>query len=65
MPPVLIESPAFRIAIIPMLKEQVMANSTRLNGVIKALEEGKTAFTTFSPADPESVSATKPCMRIF
>ena len=42
-----------------------MANSTRLNGVIKALEEGKTAFTTFSPADPESVSATKPCMRIF
>jgi len=34
-----------------------MANSTRLNGVIRALEEGTTAFTTFSPADPESASA--------
>lgn len=34
-----------------------MAEIPRLNGVIKALEEGKTAFTTFSPADPESAAA--------
>ena len=34
-----------------------MPEIPRLNGVIKALEEGKTAFTTFSPADPESAAA--------
>ena len=34
-----------------------MAEIPRLNGVIKALEEGKTAFTTFSPADIDSAAA--------
>ena len=34
-----------------------MTEIPRLNGVIKALEEGKTAFTTFSSADPESAAA--------
>ena len=34
-----------------------MADIPRLNGVIKALEEGKTAFTTFSPADIDSAAA--------
>ena len=34
-----------------------MADIPRLNGVIKALEEGGTAFTTFSPADAESAMA--------
>ena len=34
-----------------------MAKIPRLNGVIKALEEGKTAFTTFSPADIDSAAA--------
>jgi len=34
-----------------------MAETPRLNGVIKALEEGKTAFTCFSSADIESATA--------
>ena len=34
-----------------------MAEIPRLNGVIKALEEGKTAFTTFSAADIDSAAA--------
>ena len=34
-----------------------MAEIPRLNGVIKALEEGKAAFTTFSPADIDSAAA--------
>jgi hypothetical protein len=34
-----------------------MAEIPRLNGVIKALEDGKTAFTTFSPADIDSAAA--------
>jgi len=34
-----------------------MVEIPRLNGVIKALEEGKTAFTTFSPADIDSAAA--------
>jgi 4-hydroxy-2-oxoheptanedioate aldolase len=34
-----------------------MAEITRLNGVIKALEEGKTAFVGFAPADVETASA--------
>ena len=34
-----------------------MLEIPRLNGVIKALEEGKTAFTTFSPADIDSAAA--------
>ena len=34
-----------------------MANITRLNGVIKALEEGNTAFVTFSPPDVDSATA--------
>ena len=34
-----------------------MAEIPRLNVVIKALDEGKTAFTTFSPADIDSASA--------
>jgi 4-hydroxy-2-oxoheptanedioate aldolase len=34
-----------------------MAEIPRLNGVIKALEEGKPAFTTFSTADVESAIA--------
>jgi 4-hydroxy-2-oxoheptanedioate aldolase len=34
-----------------------MAEIPRLNGVIKALEEGKVAFTTFTPADIESAAA--------
>ena len=34
-----------------------MAEIPRLNGVIKALDEGKTAFTTFSPADIDSAAA--------
>ena len=34
-----------------------MAEIPRLNGVIKALEKGKTAFTTFSPADIDSAAA--------
>jgi 4-hydroxy-2-oxoheptanedioate aldolase len=31
-----------------------MANSTRLNGVIRALESGKPAFTSFSSPDTAS-----------
>jgi 4-hydroxy-2-oxoheptanedioate aldolase len=34
-----------------------MTEIPRLNGVIKALEDGKTAFTTFSPADIDSAAA--------
>jgi 4-hydroxy-2-oxoheptanedioate aldolase len=34
-----------------------MAEIPRLNSVIKALEEGKVAFTTFTPADIESAAA--------
>ena len=34
-----------------------MAEIPRLNGVIKALEDGKTAFTTFPPADIDSAAA--------
>ena len=34
-----------------------MAEIPRLNGVIKALDEGKTAFTTFSSADIDSAAA--------
>ena len=34
-----------------------MAEIPRLNGVIKALEDGKTAFTTFSPVDIDSAAA--------
>ena len=34
-----------------------MAEIPRLNGVIKALEDGKIAFTTFSPADIDSAAA--------
>ncbi len=34
-----------------------MAEIPRLNGVIKALEEGKTAFTPFPPADIDSAAA--------
>lgn len=34
-----------------------MPEIPRLNGVIKALEEGKIAFTTFTPADVESAIA--------
>ena len=34
-----------------------MADIPRLNGVIKALEEGKTAFVAFTPVDIESAIA--------
>ncbi len=34
-----------------------MAEIPRLNGVIRALEQGKHAFTAFSPADPETALA--------
>ena len=34
-----------------------MADIPRLNGVIRALEQGQPAFTAFSPADPESAIA--------
>jgi 4-hydroxy-2-oxoheptanedioate aldolase len=34
-----------------------MAETPRLNGVIKALEEGKTAFVGFAPVDIETASA--------
>jgi 4-hydroxy-2-oxoheptanedioate aldolase len=34
-----------------------MADIPRLNGVIRALEQGKHAFTTFTPADPEAALA--------
>lgn len=34
-----------------------MAEMPRLNGAIKALEEGKTAFVTFSPAGVENAQA--------
>ncbi|MBI2990754.1 MAG: aldolase, partial [Deltaproteobacteria bacterium] len=34
-----------------------MPDIPRLNGVIKALEEGKIAFAGFSPADIESATA--------
>src|SRR5246127_933809 len=34
-----------------------MAEIPRLNGVIRALEQGKHAFTTFTPADPEAALA--------
>ena len=34
-----------------------MAELPRLNGIIKALEEGRTAVTTFSPAEPENAVA--------
>jgi 4-hydroxy-2-oxoheptanedioate aldolase len=34
-----------------------MADIPRLNGVIRALEQGKHAFTAFSPADPEAALA--------
>src|ERR1700694_6061661 len=34
-----------------------MADIPRLNGVIRALEQGKHAFTSFTPADPEAALA--------
>jgi 4-hydroxy-2-oxoheptanedioate aldolase len=34
-----------------------MADIPRLNGVIRALEQGKHAFTAFTPADPEAALA--------
>jgi 4-hydroxy-2-oxoheptanedioate aldolase len=34
-----------------------MADIPRLNGVIRALEQGQATFTTFTPADPESALA--------
>src|SRR5260370_32887671 len=34
-----------------------MAEIPRLNGVIRALEQGKHAFTAFTPADPEAALA--------
>ncbi len=34
-----------------------MADLPRLNGVIRALEQGKHAFTAFTPADPEAALA--------
>jgi 4-hydroxy-2-oxoheptanedioate aldolase len=34
-----------------------MADSPRLNGIIRALEQGKPAFTAFSPADVDSAFA--------
>src|ERR1700730_2440033 len=34
-----------------------MADIPRLNGAIRALEQGQPAFTTFTPADPESALA--------
>ena len=34
-----------------------MADIPRLNGVIRALEQGQPTFTTFTPADPESALA--------
>ena len=34
-----------------------MAEIPRLNGVIKALEEGKTAFVGFAPVDIETATA--------
>ena len=34
-----------------------MPDIPRLNGVIKALEEGKTAFAAFTPVDTESAIA--------
>jgi 4-hydroxy-2-oxoheptanedioate aldolase len=34
-----------------------MAEIPRLNGVIRALEQGQHAFTTFTPADPEAALA--------
>ena len=34
-----------------------MSDIPRLNGVIKALEEGKTAFVGFAPVDLETASA--------
>src|SRR5436305_12465431 len=34
-----------------------MADIPRLNGVIRALEQGKPAFTAFTPADPEAALA--------
>ncbi|MSQ26858.1 MAG: hypothetical protein EXR51_01800 [Dehalococcoidia bacterium] len=34
-----------------------MAELPRLNGVIRALEQGQTAFVTFSTADPASAQA--------
>ena len=34
-----------------------MADIPRLNPVIKALEEGRTAFTCFSPPEPDSAIA--------
>src|SRR5215472_2904763 len=35
----------------------MMADIPRLNGVIRALEQGKHAFTSFTPADPEAALA--------
>src|SRR5499427_7192057 len=40
-----------------VLKGESMAELPRLNNVIKALESGKPAFTSFSQADPESAIA--------
>ena len=34
-----------------------MADNPRLNGVIRALEAGKPAFTSFCQADPETAIA--------
>ena len=34
-----------------------MPDIPRLNGVIKALEQGKVAFTTFSPTEVDSATA--------
>src|SRR6516165_10072563 len=34
-----------------------MAELPRLNGVIRALESGKPAFTCFSPANPDAMAA--------
>src|SRR6266403_646073 len=43
-----------------------MADIPRLNGVIRALEQGKHAFTSFTPADPEAALAPSvtPMVRI-
>src|ERR1700739_4479885 len=41
----------------PLPHGETMADLPRLNGVIRALEQGKHAFTSFTQADPESAIA--------
>jgi hypothetical protein len=38
-------------------KEGLMVENPRLNGVIRALEQGKTAFVGFAPVDVETSNA--------